>query len=86
MFLPNASYGMRKGHRDTSISKFSDGLKEDVQTLTVSQPLFTGFQGVSRVKEAIHKTAAAKENLNFRKNEIALMTAESYLNITAYNY
>jgi outer membrane protein TolC len=81
MFLPNASYGMRKGHRDTSISKFSDGLKEDVQTLTVSQPLFTGFQGVLRVKEAIHKTAAAKENLNFRKNEIALMTAESYLNI-----
>ena len=81
MFLPNASYGMRKGHRDTSISKFSDGLKEDVQTLTVSQPLFTGFQGVSRVKEAIHKTAAARENLNFRKNEIALMTAESYLNI-----
>jgi outer membrane protein len=81
IFLPNASYGMRKGHRDTSISKFSDGLKEDVQTLTVSQPLFTGFQGVSRVKEAIHKTAAAKENLNFRKNEIALMTAESYLNI-----
>ena len=81
MFLPNASYGMRKGHRDTSISKYSDGLKEDVQTLTVSQPLFTGFQGVSRVKEAIHKTAAAKENLNFRKNEIALMAAESYLNI-----
>ena len=33
MFLPNASYGMRKGHRNTSISKFSDGLKEDVQTL-----------------------------------------------------
>ena len=81
MFLPNASYSMRRGHRDTSISKFSDRLKEDVQTLTVSQPLFTGLQGVSRAKEAIHKTSAAKENLNFRKNEIALMTAESYLNI-----
>ncbi len=81
MFLPNASYGMRKGHRDTSISKFSDGLKEDVQTLTVSQPLFTGFQGVSRVKESIHKTDAAREILNMRKNDIALTVAESYLNI-----
>jgi len=67
MFLPNASYGMRKGHRDTSISKFSDRLKEDTQTLNIIQPLFTGFQGVSRMKEAIHKTAAAKEILNMRK-------------------
>ncbi len=81
MFLPNANYSLRKGHRDTSISKYSDGPKEDVQTLTVNQPLFTDFQCVSRVKESIHKTAAAKENLNFRKNEIGLMTAESYLNI-----
>lgn len=81
MFLPNANYGMRKGDRKTSISTLKDKLKEDTKTLTVSQPLFTGFQGVSRVKEAIHKTAAAKENMNFRKNEIALMTAESYLNI-----
>ena len=81
MFLPNANVGMHRGHRKTSISKLNDTLKEDTQTITVNQPLFSGFQGVARVKESIHKTDAAKENLKFEKNNIALSVAESYLNI-----
>ena len=84
-FLPNASYGMRKGRRQTSISKYQDKLKEDVKTLTINQPLFTGFQGILKVKEAIYKTAAAQENLNSHKNDIALITAESYINILKLN-
>lgn len=81
MFLPNANVGMHRGHRKTSISKLNDTLKEDTQTITVNQPLFNGFQGVARVKESLYKTDAARENLKFEKNNIALAVAESYLNI-----
>jgi len=77
MFLPNVSLGYRNGDRKTTTSTANYDLKEDTRTFTVSQPLFTGFQGVSRVKEAIHKSDAAKETLKAKKDDIALAVAES---------
>ncbi len=81
MFLPNVSLGYRNGSRETTTSTAHYDLKEDTRTFTVSQPLFTGFQGVSRVKEAIHKSDAAKETLRAKKDDIALAVAESYIAI-----
>lgn len=81
MFLPNVSLGYRNGSRETTTSTTHYDLKEDTRTFTVSQPLFTGFQGVSRVKEAIHKSDAAKETLRAKKDDIALAVAESYIAI-----
>ena len=81
MFLPNVSLGYRNGDRETTTSTTHQNLKEDTRTFTVSQPIFSGFQGVSRFKEAIHKTDAAKETLNAKKDDIALAVAESYIAI-----
>lgn len=81
MFLPNVSLGYHNGDRKTTTSTANYDLKEDTRTFTVSQPIFNGFQGVSRVKEAIHKSDAAKESLNAKRGDIALAVAESYLNI-----
>lgn len=81
MFLPNVSLGYRNGDRKTTTSTANYDLKEDTRTFTVSQPLFTGFQGVSRVREAFHKSDAAKETLRAKKDDIALAVAESYIAI-----
>jgi outer membrane protein TolC len=81
MFLPNASINYRNGDRSTKTSTQDYDLKEDTRTITLSQPLFTGFQGISRVKEAIYKSDAAKESLKAKKGDIALAVAESYISI-----
>lgn len=81
MFLPNVSLGYRNGDRETTTSTAHYDLKEDTRTFTVSQPIFTGFQGVSRFKEAIYKTDAAKETLRAKKDDISLAVAESYIAI-----
>ncbi|MBU6140409.1 MAG: TolC family protein [Proteobacteria bacterium] len=81
MFLPNASFNHHDGNRTTTTSTQNFDLKENTRTFTVSQPLFTGFQGVSRVKEAKYKTDAAKESLKAKKSDVSLLVAESYVSI-----
>jgi len=82
MFLPNIEAGYRGGTRETSITTLPDrNLPEDVRTLTFTQPIFDGFQGVSKMEEASHKINAAQENLNIKTNAIVLSVIDSYLNI-----
>lgn len=81
MFLPNVSAGYHKGDRKTTISGVDNKLKEDTRTISVNQPIFNGFQGISRVRESFYKTDAAKEELSSKKNDIAFGVAESYINI-----
>ena len=81
MFLPNISASYQKGNRTTSISESENKLKEDTRSIELRQPIFNGFQSISRVKEAISKTNAAKEDLKARKNDVALAVAQSYINI-----
>lgn len=83
-FLPSASLNYRDGDRRTQISTLKDKQKDEVRTLNISQPLFSGFSGVSRYRESMYQTRSAQQNLKFRKNEIALKVADSYFNILKY--
>lgn len=83
-FLPSASLNYRDGNRRTEISSLRDKQKDEVKTLNISQPLFSGFSGVSRYRESMYQTRSAEQNLKFRKNEIALKVADSYFNILKY--
>lgn len=83
-FLPNANLNYRDGTRRTAISSLRDKQKDEVRTLNINQPLFSGFSGVSRYRESLYKTRSAEQNLKFKKNEIALKVADIYFNILKY--
>lgn len=83
-FLPSASLNYRDGTRRTEISSLHDKQKDEVKTLNISQPLFSGFSGVSKYRESMYQTRSAEQNLKFKKNEIALKVADSYFNILKY--
>lgn len=83
-FLPNANLNYRDGTRRTAISSLRDKQKDEVRTLNIKQPLFSGFSGVSRYRESLYKTRSAEQNLKFKKNEIALKVADIYFNILKY--
>ena len=66
-FLPNANLNYRDGTRRTAISSLRDKQKDEVRTLNIKQPLFSGFSGVSRYSESLYKTRSAEQNLKFKK-------------------
>lgn len=81
MFLPNLSAGYRNGQRKTAISGVDNKLKEDNRTITLAQPIFNGFQGIAKIKESNYRSSAAREDLQAKRNDIALEVTESYLGI-----
>lgn len=81
MFLPNLSAGYRNGQRKTSISGIDNKLKEDNRSLTLAQPIFNGFQGIAKIKESDHRSNAAKEDFQSKRNDIALEVTQNYLGI-----
>jgi len=83
-FLPNVSYNYRDGKRKTEINNLQSKQDDLVKSLNVSQPLFDGFSGVAKVAESIYQTKSAKQNFNFKKNEIALQIADIFCNILKY--
>lgn len=83
-FLPNVNYNYRDGKRKTEVNNSQSKQDDIVKSINISQPLFDGFSSVAKVTESLYQTKSAKQNLNFKKNEIAFQIADIYCNILKY--
>jgi len=83
-FLPNVRYNYRDLTRRTQIASLQDKQRDKIKTFDVSENIFNGFSGVSKVMAAIYQGKSADQSLSLKKNEISLQVAESYLNIFRY--
>lgn len=82
IFLPNIKAEYKRGIRNINTPTIPSGNSiEDVKTISLIQPIFNGFHGVSKMNEATHKIDVAQAHLNIKANNIALECINSYLNI-----
>ena len=86
-FLPSANLSYRDGKRETEISNSEIQKRDEYnQSLTLTQPLFDGFSGLSKLSESHFNTKSAIENLNYKKNTVAMSVCEAYFNILKYRH
>jgi outer membrane protein TolC len=84
MFLPHVDSLIRNGSRIMYTDSIRSDLSAKERGLTITQPLFTGFQGLSRAKEAKYKARSASKTLRAHKNDILLELTKTYLNVIKY--
>ena len=81
-FLPdvavNIQYGEKKNNSLVNHDKFTD---EENQTITLSQPLFQGFGGISKLKQGKNIYLSSSYAYQKFKQELIIKVIISYLNL-----